>query len=401
MHTHRASGRPLRAPRRQIERPLAVAVGADREAERLLERCARDHDFCWRALPSSDAQGWDDRRPEVAFLLGAETLTAGEALRHWARETVLIVDPDDATRGIDPWRSDGVQVLYKPLDPRFLGSVLGEVADDFRLRRRYAQGPDGGALPLDRLGRLHGSAPLMRKLHRRMHTIAPGDASVLIYGEPGTGRSLTARTLHELSARAQGPFVSRDCAVRVWNGAATAVGKGADGWCAWLEAGRGGTLFLEEICALSVEQQEGLLCALRETADAPAPVRLMASSAREPLAALREGHLGQALYDRLAQFVLRLPALRERGDDILGLSRLFLDELNAATGEAKRLSAAAADMLRRYPWPGNTAELKRALEQAHAAAAADIEPHALPASVRAYDLLERDEAQRPGTAASR
>ncbi len=384
------------------ERPLAVAVGDDPRTVAQLEAAARGRSFRWGQVPGLHELRAVGQKPDVAFLLDCETLAQPDQLHRWPRETVLVVDPEHMPRVLEIWQSLPCHALTRPLEPRFLARVLDDVDAEFRQRLRYRALPEGGALPLDRLGRLHGSAPIMQRLHRRLAAIAPGDATVFIYGERGTGKSVAARALHDVSGRAARPFVQVECAGHAWKLAerrprAEAAG---DDWRERLERARGGTLFLNELCGMPLQDQYRLLRTLERTLRGEAPVRLVAASARDPVAALRERRLSPELYRMLGQFVVRLPALRERGDDVIGLSRLFVDRLNAAAATRKTLSWQATQMLRRYPWPGNTAELKRALEQAHAAATGSIHPMHLPASVRAYDLLVRGQGERPDGAAT-
>ncbi len=400
-------------PRRAVHRPgapavlppLAVAVGEDPPTVAQLEAAARGRGFRWHRVPGLRELSAVGQQPDVAFLLNCEALAQPDRLQRWPRETVLVVDPEHMPQVLEIWHSLPCHALTRPLEPRFLARVLDDVDAEFRHRLRYRALPEGGALPLDRLGRLHGSAPVMQQLHRRLAAIAPGDATVFIYGERGTGKSMAARTLHDLSGRVAGPFVQVECAGHAWKLAerpsrAEAARAEGDDWRERLERAHGGTLFLNELCGMPLHDQYRLLQRLERALADEVSVRVIAASARDPVAALRERRLCPELYRMIGQFVVRLPVLRERGDDVIGLSRLFVHRLNATAGVDKTLSWQATQMLRRYPWPGNTAELKRALEQAHAAAARNIHPVHLPASVRAYDLLVRGQGEQRGGAAS-
>jgi two-component system response regulator AtoC len=211
--------------------------------------------------------------------------------------------------------------------------------------------------------------------------VAPTDTTVLLTGASGTGKEVLARAIHQGSARADGPFVAVNCAALPESlieselfgherGAFTSADKLKRGR---FELAAGGTLFLDEVGELAAAVQAKLLRVLQErryervggTATLSADVRLIAATNRDLEAAVADGRFRDDLYYRLAVFRVHLPALRERGDDILRLADRFLREFGARMGKADvGLSLEARDLLLGYHWPGNIRELQNAIERA-------------------------------------
>ena len=234
--------------------------------------------------------------------------------------------------------------------------------------------------PQGSFGHLLGRSPSMQELYRKIERVAGTDATVLITGESGSGKELVARTIHERSARADGPFVAINCGAIPPNlieaelfgherGAFTGADRQRSG-C--FERAAGGTLLLDEITEMTPDLQVRLLRVL-ETGrfarvggeqELRADARVLAATNRDPVAAVREGALREDLMYRLAVFPVAVPPLRERGDDVTLLARAFLDAHNAAAGTRKRFSPTALAALAHHPWPGNVRELKNAVHRA-------------------------------------
>lgn len=240
-------------------------------------------------------------------------------------------------------------------------------------------------------------------------TVAPTDSTVLITGESGTGKEILARYIHRISERAGGPFLSISCAALPETlleselfghvrGSFTGAVKDKRGL---IEAGQGGTFFLDEVAEMSAALQVKLLRALQErevvpvgaTEPVPVDVRVIAATNRDLEHEMRRGGFRTDLYYRLNVISLHLPPLRERVDDIRLLSDHFLERfarerLNGATGapaaadERLRLSDDGLQALERYSWPGNVRELENALERAVVLSTGEvIDAGALPAAV--------------------
>ncbi|MBL8375321.1 sigma-54-dependent Fis family transcriptional regulator [Accumulibacter sp.] len=225
---------------------------------------------------------------------------------------------------------------------------------------------------------LIGRSPVFMQMMEMVSRVAPSDASVLLQGESGTGKELVARAIHQLSRRAERPFVPVDCSGLTETlfeselfgherGAFTGATTRKTGL---VEAASGGTLFLDEIGDIPLSIQVKLLRLLEtgtyRLVGSPelrkAEVRIVSATHRSLTDMVLQGTFRQDIFYRLNIFPVFLPPLRERGDDILLLADALLKRV--AAGRVFRLSAEAATWLGRYPYPGNVRELRNILERA-------------------------------------
>jgi transcriptional regulator with PAS, ATPase and Fis domain len=230
-----------------------------------------------------------------------------------------------------------------------------------------------------------GGGPAMRALFALLERAIHSHASVLLSGETGTGKDLLARAIHRGGARQRGAFVAVNCAAfpdtlleselfgHVW-GAFTGADRAKKGL---FEVAHGGTLFLDEVGETSPSLQAKLLRALQEREVRPVggarsravDVRLVAATNRNLRTEVVARRFREDLYYRLAVFPIRVPALRERPEDVLPLAELFLRRFGAREGKPGcRLTAKAADLLRAHAWPGNVRELENEIQRALALA---------------------------------
>ncbi len=235
--------------------------------------------------------------------------------------------------------------------------------------------------PLKRFGLLYGSSTAMEVLYGQLERVAVTDATVLLEGESGTGKELIAQTLHFASRRTEKKFVAVNCSAipaHLIEAALFGHEKGSFTGALRQQAGYfeyacGGTLFLDEITEMPCDMQVKLLRVLESgrfhrvggSEHVDVDVRLIAATNRPLLKALQEGRLRQDLMYRLAVFPVRVPPLRERGNDSELLARHFLAELNTTHGTDKRLSRQSVERLRHRPWPGNVRELKNLVCRAY------------------------------------
>jgi len=235
--------------------------------------------------------------------------------------------------------------------------------------------------PLTALGSLLGASPAMQEVFRHIERVGPTEANVLLTGESGSGKELAARSIHERSARRDGPFIAINCgAIPAGLIEAELFGyeKGGFTGAAGAHAGvferaQGGTLLLDEVTEMPLDMQTRLLRVLEmrkfyrvgASTEFATDVRIIASTNRCPLQAVQNGLLREDLLYRLAVFPVDMPPLRERGGDVELLAEHFLAELNARGGTQKRLSALARMMLKQHTWPGNVRELKNCIERAY------------------------------------
>jgi two-component system response regulator HydG len=278
----------------------------------------------------------------------------------------LALEIELADRAPDPWDR---QVLETTAHL----AALALAADRGRAARTHARA--GGAAPLI------GSSQVMRALRERIERVAVADFTVLIEGESGTGKELVARQIHDLSPRRAGPFVAINCAALVETlleaelfGIEERTATGVRGRRGKFEHADGGTLFLDEVADLSLAAQAKLLRAIQEMAvervgghgTRRLNARIVAATNTSLAALVQRGLFRADLYYRLSGLDLRVPALRNRRDDVLELAQYFL----ACHDDRARmtLSAPARDALMAYDWPGNVRELQRTLEGAVAMA---------------------------------
>jgi DNA-binding NtrC family response regulator len=268
-------------------------------------------------------------------------------------------------------------VFEKPL---FTGEIITAVENALRETRSSAQ--TAKPAPAHR-PEIIGDAPALRDLLSSLELVTRAErATVLVQGESGTGKELIARAIHFDGPRANRPFLAVNCATLNENlleaelfgyekGAFTgALDSGKKGL---FEAAHGGTLFLDEIGELAQSLQARLLRVLQEGAfkrvggleDIKTDVRIIAATNRELRTEVREGRFRNDLYFRLNVVPLRVPALRDRREDIDALARHFLASSAAELGKdiADLAPEALADM-RRYDWPGNIRELRNVCEYA-------------------------------------
>ena len=234
--------------------------------------------------------------------------------------------------------------------------------------------------PLSAVGSLLGASPAMQQVFRLIERVGPTEASVLLTGESGSGKELAAQSIHECSARRDGPFVAINCgAIPAGLIEAELFGyeKGSFTGAVRAHAGvferaQGGTLLLDEVTEMPLDMQTRLLRVLETrkfyrvgaSTEFTSDVRVIASTNRCPLQAVQTGQLREDLLYRLAVFPVDMPPLRNRGDDVELLAEHFLAELNAQGRTQKRLSALARMMLKQHTWPGNVRELKNCIERA-------------------------------------
>ena len=227
-----------------------------------------------------------------------------------------------------------------------------------------------------------GKSPLAVKLQNIVRVVAPADSlSVLILGASGTGKEYVARQIHELSGRADAPFIAVDCGALPKELAASELFghvKGAftgatENKTGMFAVANHGTLFLDEVGNLSMEVQVLLLRALQEKRYRPvggkeevkADIRLVAATNEDLERAITEGRFREDLFHRLNEFPLYVPLLAECPEDIIPLAEFMLDIANRELGkDVKGFDRETQKRLKAYPWPGNIRELKGAVKRA-------------------------------------
>lgn len=304
-----------------------------------------------------------------------------EILRISPQTAVIIVTAYASIESaVEAMRRGAYDYLPKPCTPEQVRQVLARVEKTKRLERRVAElesrlGGDGPQADLT------SESPAMQKVLDIAMKAADSEATVLILGESGTGKSVLARAMHQRSPRRNGAFVTVSCpslsrelleselfghVKGAYTGAhADTLGKVA--------AADGGTLFLDEIGELPMEIQAKLLRLLQEreyervgeTKPRRANVRVISATNRDLAKAVPAGKFREDLFYRLNVITLRLPSLKERAEDLDKLAMNHLRFLASRSGKnVSGFSPAAMDAIRAYAWPGNLRELRNIIERA-------------------------------------
>lgn len=279
---------------------------------------------------------------------------------------------------IEAIRAGAYDFITKPLDMDLLSLTLERAVAHRNLKKQVK-------VLSEEIERIHsfsgllGESPLMEELFRRLERIADTETSVLITGESGSGKELTARALHVFSRRKEKPFVAINCSALPENlleselfghvkGAFTNAWQDRTGLL--LEAS-GGTLFLDEIGDIPLNLQPKLLRALEERTLRPVggnkemgfDARILAATNIDIESAVAEGRFREDLYYRLNVIKVDIPPLRRRGSDIVLLARKFIDGFAEKLGKkVNGLTDSTAKRLLSYQWPGNVRELRNAME---------------------------------------
>jgi transcriptional regulator with GAF, ATPase, and Fis domain len=230
-------------------------------------------------------------------------------------------------------------------------------------------------------GNIIGTSAPMKAVFRLVRRIAPTDISVLILGETGTGKELVAKELHRLSGRTKQPFVSINCGAIPENlleselfghkkGSFTGAVSDKMGK---FESANGGTLFLDEIGEMPTNLQVKLLRVLQDRViervgdltPRPVDIRVIAATNKDLDAEIQEGRFREDLVYRLNEVTIKLPPLRDRGDDIQQLAKFFLNQFaEQYQSKARGFNNEAVRAMRNYFWPGNVRQLENRIKKA-------------------------------------
>lgn len=228
---------------------------------------------------------------------------------------------------------------------------------------------------------LLGTSGAMKQVIEQIGRVGPASSTVLILGESGTGKELVARSIHEMSRYSAGPYVTVNCAAFSESlleselfGHEIGAYTGAERrYIGQFERAHRGTLFLDEVGEMSLACQAKLLRILEGhsfqrlggSEEINVDVRMIAATHRNLPAMIEQHQFREDLYYRLRVIDIKMPPLRDRGDDVIELAAMFVESFRSQMGRGPlRLSKEAMDALRSYHWPGNVRELKNAVERA-------------------------------------
>jgi DNA-binding NtrC family response regulator len=292
-------------------------------------------------------------------------------------ELVIMATNAAARPAVEAIRAGACDYLTKPFGLEELQLSLERVAR--QLQSRIATQQLSEQIKSNGFGGMIGRAPEMDKVYRIVSKAAQSTHPVLILGESGTGKELVARAIHYSGPFRDKPFIAIDCGSLVptlieselfgyAKGAFTGAAQAKQGLLAIAE---GGTVFLDEIGELALDLQAKLLRAFQEkeirpvggTKALPINVRILAATNRDLEQAVGKGTFRRDLYFRLNVLTVRLPALRERKQDIPLLAAHVIDRISRTSGRRYSLSDEAMQALIAYDWPGNVRELENCIER--------------------------------------
>jgi DNA-binding NtrC family response regulator len=328
---------------------------------------------------------------------------------------VILTAQGTVETAVEAIKEGAYDYLTKPIEPQRLKILLDKIVERQDTRREVKvlrkQLRERGSF-----GKMIGSSAAMRKVYQVVEQAAPTSASVLISGESGTGKELVAQTIHQISPRAQMPFVPINCAAipetllesEIFGHERGAFTGAVDRRAGCFELADRGTLFLDEIAEMTPGTQVKLLRVLQERrfrrlggrSEETVDVRVIAATNANPIEAVKSGQLREDLFYRLNVFAIELPPLRQRKDDLPLLVQSFLAEFNARNNRVvSALDAPAMRILEQYHWPGNVRELRNVIERAVILSSGEfIDAKLLPPLVTdADDVAEQTLSLTPGT----
>ena len=303
---------------------------------------------------------------------------------------------------VEALKTGAYDYLTKPLDIDELKILVEKALEHYRLREENVSLRERLSDRYD-FSRIIGRSRPMRELFETLALVAPSDATVLIYGETGTGKELIANAIHENSPRAKKPFVKVSCAAlpeTLLESELFGYEKGAFTGAVSRKAGRfqladGGTLFLDEVGDMSPATQVKLLRVLQErefeplggTRSIKVDIRLITATNKDLEHEAKEGRFREDLFYRLNVVPVRLPPLRERKEDIPLLAEHFFRIYREKhSSPARGLLPKTMDALVRYDWPGNIRELENSIERAVLLGRAEyLAPTDLPPPLRTHE----------------
>lgn len=353
---------------------------------------------------SADVIISDVKMPDMG---GIELLRAAREL-HPDIEVIMMTAFANEQTAHEAFLLGAFDFVHKPFDNNLLKEKVARALQKISIvREKQALEVENEALikgqrARGQLGNIIGRSDRMQSVYQMIETVAQVQSTVLITGESGTGKELVARAIHDLSPRAQKPFVSVNCGaftdtlleselfgyVRGSFTGATANRKGL------FEAADQGTIFLDEIGEMSAAMQVKLLRVLQERKVRPVGAheetevntRVIAATNRDLSTLVKEGTFREDLFYRVSVIPMELPPLRERGSDIAELAEHFIGKYCQQQGRSITISSPAMRLLEHYSWPGNVRELEHTIERAVALERTDmIQPERLPEQITNYN----------------
>jgi len=319
---------------------------------------------------------------------GLELLVAIKKYRPQT-EVIIVTGYGSMESAIQAMKFGSYDYLQKPFKLDHLRLIIDRIVEEKKIKDK-AHLIRKISRERHQYGNLVGFCPKMREIYEVIDTISIENPMVLIQGESGTGKELTARTIHESSDRKEMPFVPMNCnrlakktksedeIAAQLSGVMTSVG--------------GGTLYLDEVSALPTDIRKRILKLLEETeSDSGQRPRMIAGTSKDLDEVIASGAMKESLLDLFNAVFIKLPALRERKEDIPLLINHFLyNDSPATTTRIYGITPSAMSILLEYHWPGNLIQLQNVIERAYAMGVENaIGPEDLPEEIRTFGTISR------------
>lgn len=286
---------------------------------------------------------------------------------------VMISGHGNIETAVSAIKSGAYDFIEKPFKADRLVLVAERALEASRLRREVRELKTRSV----QANRIVGRSTVVNQLRQTIERVAPTNARVLITGEPGCGKELAARTLHEASSRSSGPFVVINAATITPETMEEELfgiegGDGRTRRIGALEEAHGGSLYIDEIGDMPRETQNRILRVLVDqnfqrlggATRVHVDVRIISSSSRDLAQLIADGRFREDLYHRLGVVPIKVPPLSERREDVPELIEFFMDQISVASGLPKRrIGSDAMAVLQSHEWPGNVRELRNNVER--------------------------------------
>jgi two-component system nitrogen regulation response regulator NtrX len=346
-------------------------------------RTARNSD---EALAAIEA-----RRPHLVFLdiwLQGSRLDGLQILKvvkeqHPTLPVVMISGHGNIETAVSAIKFGAYDFIEKPFKADRLVLVADRALEASRMKRELTElKARAGAT-----NRIVGRSPVVNQLRQVIDRVGPANSRIMITGAPGSGKELTARSIHDASNRAAGPFIIINAANITPEAMETElfgveIAEGRQRKTGALEEAHGGTLYIDEVADMPRETQNRILRVLVDqnfqrvggATRVHVDVRIISSTSRDLAAAIEQGTFREDLFHRLSVVPIRVPALAERRDDIPELVEFFMEQVSVTTGMAKRkVGPDAMAVLQSHDWPGNIRQLRNNVERLMILATGDAE----------------------------